>query len=208
MAVGDANCLAFSASLRGLLESSADSYECLRKVPLFLAKNRGEIVAAIERTAGNEINLAPGLEDALIHFTHARRLDKGESAQKSHSALATREYLKLLEQANVPLIIDCYSELCQVTHPAAGSIFFALRRQGDETLVVDTGTDAACIRDVANRYHEMMLPLFMFAFNAALLTFRVLSSMPLPDLHTPLSEFQIDRITGWEKLKTYIQGVG
>ena len=91
--------LPFTASARSLLESSADSWSTIRRVPRTLTgEQQGMIVKAL---AGHlEVLLInEELENILIHSSHARKLDKTETASmhKEHNAKAPWEYLKELK---------------------------------------------------------------------------------------------------------------
>ncbi len=61
------------------------------------------------------------LEDALIHFTHAGYVAKGEHVDPALRAEDTTEYLKSLATESVD-IMGCYRKVCDITHPGIGSV--------------------------------------------------------------------------------------
>lgn len=118
------NYLSFSANLRGLLESVADSNYSLLKIPTFLSKFSVEIEKAIKELDKDsdedfKIYLCSDLEEALLHFAYARKLSKNESAPKYHKAETNTDYINTLTNTN---FLKLYSELCQITHPAMPSV--------------------------------------------------------------------------------------
>jgi len=119
------NYLSFSASLRGLVESVADSMHALEPVPLTLAQASAQIKAAMSTTNVNEFVIIPEVEDKLIHFTYARKVKKGEEVPAGHRALQTREYIDVLKRFN-PKLETLYIEMCEATHPASKSVTWML----------------------------------------------------------------------------------
>src|SRR5262245_36839719 len=116
-AAREPNVLTFVAAFRGLLECSADAADVLKLVPLTLAENHERFMTAI-RSQASEMWGCPDLENALIHYSHATsKPDKAKPP--SHQAKTMRAYLDGLAKDGVPLVHECYSELCDITHPGA-----------------------------------------------------------------------------------------
>jgi hypothetical protein len=111
-AASQKNFLVFSACYRGLIESASDSYSALSQVPLPLANKFKWIMTAL---AGESKFLLQDehLENTLIHFSHARKLEKGERFPLPHKAKDTTYYIKKLQGADHGILLDCYSELCK-----------------------------------------------------------------------------------------------
>src|SRR5712691_5657740 len=82
----------FTAAFRGWLEASADTFDAFHGIPAELAEAHDVIGRAVAGRL-NEIAVAPELESRLIHFSHARRLEKGEEAPPFHQARQVKKYL-------------------------------------------------------------------------------------------------------------------
>ena len=137
---GAGNYLAFSASFRGLLESTGDAGYSLIIFPRFMAENAKEMVAVLN---GNGLAYGPGITDMecrLINFLNGKD-DPGKQRNKPTLednplvARSTREYLKYTFEKEFDSIYEFYSELCEITHPAAPSVQYLL-----ESSVTDKGT--------------------------------------------------------------------
>lgn len=59
---------------RAMLEGVADSIEALIHVPLVLAQRRDLVNQCLSGSCNDQLYGCEGLEEAMIHFTHARRL--------------------------------------------------------------------------------------------------------------------------------------
>lgn len=90
------NYLSFAASFRGLLEAAADSRYSFENVPRMLANGFPYLFEAAHGR-GRDLVLAPELEEALIHFSHARRLSRGEGAPDAHLAKRMKDYITRLQ---------------------------------------------------------------------------------------------------------------
>lgn len=115
LAAKENNFITFASTFRGLIESAADAYYSLADVPMTLAENHRKIIRALEGNL-DAVLLAGVLEEKLIHFIYARKIEKGEVVPDYLQAKSARAYLSELQQAKEGYIHDCYSELCQITH--------------------------------------------------------------------------------------------
>ena len=195
--------LPFAASLRGLLESGADSYLALRAIPLFLAENRIYVSDVLNgRPVDNLLFAAPEVENLLIHFTHARRLRKGEAAPEEHRAMHVRGYLDTLKDAELPGVDACYSELCELTHPAARSVYALLETSDGVNVSIASDPYPDEIHLILNSNRELMQQLLMFAFNPTLLILAVLNRFSVKSLQTPLMiQWDLDQIPAWHEVR-------
>jgi hypothetical protein len=100
--------LLFASSFRCLIESVADSYFSLSNLSTTLSKNINSINDSITSNLQN-IYLCKELENQLIHYSHARRLNNGESAPDSHKAEIAARYVKKLDKETNSDFYDCYS---------------------------------------------------------------------------------------------------
>lgn len=122
--------LMFAAALRGLIESAADTQTALRSVPVKLARRYRRIRAA---TLGKLDSIRPQhqIEEDLIHFTHARKLKKSETASDTHRAKQIQEHLDIFTSEKTENIAACYKKLCDYTHPGLSSVWLWVRPDGE-----------------------------------------------------------------------------
>lgn len=82
-----ANFLSFAANLRGLLEATADTCHALKPVPITLAENFTLIVDSLSaQKDSQQLIMSQELEDRLIQFYFARRLQRNSNEPDSHRA--------------------------------------------------------------------------------------------------------------------------
>ena len=162
------NLLSFSACLRGFLEAAADSHDVLQYLPLSLVEAREYFYAALHDPGQIERELSCGeLENRLIHFAFARRQDKGANSPPNHSPKATTDYIRKIQSFGVEGAAALYSELCELTHPAAPSVdCFLVATSHNYTL--NFGMDHQRIDDLLHRHNECLRKLILYSFNPAL----------------------------------------
>src|SRR5262245_1180588 len=68
-------------------------------VPTGIAPHLPLIINRIKQKPTDTITVSKKLEDKLIHFSHGRKLERGESDDPVHAAKQIREYLDSLKQA-------------------------------------------------------------------------------------------------------------
>lgn len=179
------NYLGFMASYRGFLESSADSYYSLGKVSWWLADFHVVIRLALDDRL-EQPTFFPDIENALIHFAHARRLEKGAAAPADHQARQTKEYIESLAGTADGRVAECYAHLCDSTHPAVGSLLCYVDAKPPaetEGFGITTAQDQDWIRSFANEYHDVSSRLMFFGAVPPMMTLRV------------LNEFNLDTVT-------------
>jgi hypothetical protein len=119
----EGNCLFGTyAACRGFLESAADSFYSLGPVPKTLAPSLKFIRERIKEKPTDTVVISKELEDRLIHFSHGRKLQRGEIADPVHAAKQIRDYLDGLKHAGISDVHAFYGELCSITHPSAESV--------------------------------------------------------------------------------------
>lgn len=196
------NLLSFSASLRGLIESAADASTALGKIPRTLARDHADIARALSGDLGSETFVASEMENKLIHFSHARHLTKAERADvpASHNAMKVREYIDVLEKGNIPKIIECYRELCDLTHPGASSVSMWLQPLSTLEMELRAGQDESEIAQFLVEYQKSLVDVISFAFNPAIVTLRVLNYFALSNFHTPtIHKWDLSGVPLWQK---------
>ncbi|MBI3909760.1 MAG: hypothetical protein HY320_02365 [Armatimonadetes bacterium] len=219
-ALDPANVLSHTANLRGLLEASADTSHSLSAVPGTLARDHAEIRRAL--AGGQDKFLVNGdLEDMLIHFTHGRKLGRGETAPESHRALCSRDYLDSLRQAVraaaedpaapdrlADLIGECYRRLCEMVHPGALSVHVFLQAETEDSPECALApNDVGRIGWLWSEYGEVISEACQFGINTPLLILGVLNSFDLAPVRTPgLESRHLQHIRGWRKLAEQLRG--
>ena len=184
--LGNPNFTAFNAAYRGCLEAAADSYHTFRSIPGWLADFHTVIRAALAKTI-EQPTLFKDLEDALIHFTHAGYVKKGEHVDPTLRAKATADYLKALGTEAVD-VMGCYRDLCDVTHPGIGSI-----RCYADGFKTDNGTgyslrfdrDAQQIAEFCKEYESVSRRMIFFSVVPPVMTLRLLNDFGVSELYTP-----------------------
>ncbi len=202
------NFFAFATAFRGFIESVADSYDVMRSVPATLAENAANIERAVTGKARDGMILGRELEDTLIHFAFARKTTPSEAAPASHSTKRVRKYLEVLERADIPHLIECYSELCDLAHSGISSVAVFLTEQSPGTLELQSVPSRRLVSDYCAAYQGMMLPMLMFGFNGPLVTLALLNWFSLPAFHTSPVTFQmVSTIPVWTKIEAKLRTV-
>lgn len=171
----DGNALAFSCSLRGLLESSSDSFYLLQNLFPSLKSVSKYMYVALKhpRDLRNQFLNFESLENLLIHYTYAKHWKKGEEPLPHHRNKPNAEYIQCLESFGVSGLSDLYAELCQLTHPAHPSVFCFVD-ETDETLTFNPNRDLLVIEDILNRYQTSITHLVQYPLNSALMVLSLL----------------------------------
>lgn len=203
-----ANALAFASVARGFMESAGDATTALLDIPESFAEIHAGIELALAGRLEESLMVAPTLEDDLIHFTHGRRLGKGEQAPDTHRARPIREYLEILERGKVPRIGDLYSQLCDITHPGASSVWMWVDKVSSEDYVVSIDSDQLVIEDIMTSFGDTLNRTIMFAFNPSIVTLAVLNYFSLPEVHTnPLIHWDLAAIKLWRDCHRHLAGL-
>ena len=211
-AVIENNFLVFSASFRGLMESGADASTAFLGTPLTLAHLHPSITECLAGRA-TTILVSSELENDLIHYSHARHLNKSERANvpTSHQARRVQEYLNIFGDQNADNVRQCYGDLCDLTHPGASSVWMWLASEDLTGSVyrLSTHQDEALIAGFLRQYATVPFELLMFAFNGPLIALNVLNYFSIEELHTPqLLNWNLNGIPAWTKCRDELGGRG
>jgi hypothetical protein len=199
--LGDPNLPAFAACLRGLIEGAGDVAHRLMPIPLTLAKLAGDIRSALAGRAASVV-ICEDMERRLIHFDLASR-SKPSAADPLFSAKNITEYLGSIDTGKDVLAL--YVDLCEVVHPAFGSLNWPTERAVSEHVerwrVIDD-TDADAILLLCRKHRAAIDKAQMVSVNCSVLCLRVLNEFPLPQLTTPmLGTWDLSFIRGWEVIR-------
>jgi hypothetical protein len=194
------NYTAFMAAYRGCLEASADSFHTFQSVPGWLAEMHTVIRAALAGTPAHPV-VFQDLEDALIHFTHARHVARNEVVEATHRAMQTKHYLDALAGDGLPEVTECYRRVCDVTHPGMGSIVCYADGYGTKT---GTGyrlrpdMDAKQILEFCSEFRAVSERMVFFGVVPPIMVLRILNDFAFPTVYTPgVMRIAADRHPAW-----------
>ncbi|MGR9431382.1 hypothetical protein [Rhizobium leguminosarum] len=198
-----ANIFGWSSAARSIIEAAGDAGEVLAAVPRTLAENKMMIQGCLSGSS-TVLQTSADLEDLLIHFSHARRIAKGEIAPDSHRAKSSATYVDFVTRMNVGDVRSLYSALCEIVHPASASV--ALFFTGvDNTLTLDFKSEGDFLKRNAKASRQVLAGCLMSSFNPALLTLRVLHSFDHFTKITPLKKVNFNAIPAWPPIEKLLK---
>jgi len=201
----DQNYYTFAASFRGLLESVADSTDSLLQIPNNLADIAYMVRDIVHNKPVKQFVIAKELEEKLMHYSHARKLEKNNQFPKYFNAKSNQDYL---QQFNDPQIKDCYSELCEITHPAARSVLFFLTNDPpdqDKHWVLVNDQDSLQIQVFCFKFKQIMPKILYLGINLPLINLKLLNFFELPNITTPIvNKLGMKQVQLWNDLKQKI----
>lgn len=203
-ALKDNNYFMFAASLRGLVESAADSMYCLIQVPGTIRDHFIGFDSALKGKFNAGLIICEQLEEILIHYSHGKKQPKGSSAPDAHFAKSSQEYLRALDDPNCTDVRDLYSELCEVTHPAERtvSIFITRRSENSQDHVINRDLDEFFIKDLLERHNRAFINVFQMSFNAALLSLYALNNFQDKRFYTPgMADVNMSKVPAFRELE-------
>lgn len=179
------NLLVFSASLRGFLEATVDSYYSLESLPTSLALNFKIINSALKGEL-NQSLLNNEIEKKLIHFQFAKKGKKG-SDENINIAHTNVEYIKSFDLENIG-IKEMYSELCEVTHPAANSVNCFTEEnvvsEHHSYIVTSTETDSIVISEMVSKYSKQIENLLKIGISLYCICLKILTLFDFENIHS------------------------
>ena len=204
----EGNCLFGTyAACRGFLESAADAFYSLGPVPKTLAPTLTSIRARIKEKPTDTVAISKELEDRLIHFSHGRKLQRGEITDPVHAAKQIRDYLDGLKHAGIRDVHAFYAELCSITHPSAESVvlWFDEAKEGHEVIWRRTGTgQRERIDEFLNHWRETNVGVFNAAFVPVFMSLRVLHKIDFLPKIPSLKSFPLESFTAWKQIERQI----
>ena len=194
----------WAAACRSLLESSCDIGHSLASVPLTLARYHRRIRQELKGKGTQEAIICKELEDALIHFSHGRKVNKEEHAPESHRARAPWEYLKFIDAMRIEGAKELYAELCEIVHPAARSvsIMFGMCSDG---LIARLESEPEILRSCVQKRQSVLSDVLMAAYNPPLLMLRVLHRFGIFAQLPSLKRYRFDAIPAWRQIEKALQ---
>ncbi len=200
--------LPFASSFRCLIESVADSYHSLASLGSTLAKSFKHIDEALKGNVESFV-LCSELEDLLIHYTHGRRLGAQEIAPDTHMAKTASNYVKTLDDETHSQFYDCYSELCQLSHPAAQGVLHMMLPLNEENFIFEHRFGKQKINSLLNKYKHIMPKLLTFGFNPSIISLKVINELKFVPLYVKgIDYFSLDHLVAWQNCKKDIHNTG
>ncbi|MBG9994450.1 hypothetical protein I6F50_05195 [Pseudoalteromonas sp. NZS127_1] len=200
--------LPFASSFRCLIESVADSYHSIGNLAPTISKSIKHIDNAL-RAKSAELVLCEELENQLIHFTHARRLKSEENAPQTHKAKTASYYVRKTDEEAGSQFYDCYSELCQLSHPAAQGVLTMMLPVDEENFIFEWKLGREKISNLVDKYEGIMQQLFTLAFNPSIISLKVINKLKFEPLYVKgIDKFNLDHIASWKKCKLDIEKAG
>ncbi|CAN7770280.1 hypothetical protein LJR245_007497 [Rhizobium leguminosarum] len=198
-----ANIFGWSSAARSIIEAAGDAGEGLAAVPRTLADHKLMIQGCLSGSS-TTLHTSAELEDLLIHFSHARKIAKGEIAPDSHRAKSSAAYVDFVTRMNVGDVRPLYAKLCEIVHPASTSVALFFSGAGD-TLTVDLKSEVDFLEKSAKASRQTLGACLMASFNPALLTLRVLHSFDHFTRITPLKKVNFSAIPAWPPIEKLLK---
>jgi len=194
--------LPFCAAARGLLEAAGDSFDGLPQVPLSLAQNHLAIKSALAAKSPPLLLNCEQIENVLLHFAHAKRVDKKQKSDVPEyvPAKLPSAYTKPLEAYEPGGFYAWYQELCELAHPASDSVCYMLLPEGEGRLAFHPSIDRERIYTHIAAHQQRLTELLRLSQVPALVMLRVLSHIGPSELRvSTLRDIDIGHIQLWQK---------
>lgn len=182
--------------------ATGDSCHTLNAVAMTLAENAVGIRR--ELSGGGVGATSTDLEDLPIHFTHARKVPKGEAAPASHNAEATIAYVRTLMTMGFPKEEVFYKALCERMHPAAAGLahYYVPSEHGFR---ISFDQDRPAMEAFVSEYQASMHDILSIALNPALLTLRVCGTFGIGTSPEALRSLDFSPIAVWSRTDAGLQ---
>jgi hypothetical protein len=202
--------LGFAASIRGLLESAADSMYSLEPVATTFGQEFDYISSVMAGNPSCSAILFGELEERLIHFYYASHFRRRESVLPGHKALSSREYIEIIQKFD-PNLGTLYTELCELVHPAAASLAWMFEEASIDEVgwtfeFLGEGNARRSISRLLDRHRVALLALCLAGCNYPLVTLKLLRALQLDEPALDfMDEVDLSGIPIWSKLAQKIE---
>lgn len=194
----------WASCTRALLEAVGDSSDAMRAIPGTLAAHHLFIRGCL---SGRERELSGSmeLEERLIHFSHARKLKRGEKERTppSHEAKSASEYIR---QIGLPEALTLYGDLCEYSHPAASSVEYLFSGVGEgSSFRVNPSRDEHKIQSLIRAYRAVFQDVLMIGFNPILLSLRVFHAFKFFPNIPELRDVNFSTVPAWATIERHLK---
>ena len=197
------NFFLFSSAARAFLESTTDYYDALEDSPLSLASHYKLLKKAIAGEFNSGLMDFEDFENRLLHFQEANR-----SNGRSNDNLKPKSAKEYMESRNLKHLglYDCYSYLCEITHPAKYSLDFFFD-EDKHIYTININKDQLMIDDFLKNYASKYSELLERTENFCVISFRFVNKFNIEEfcMHS-VERINIDSINLWRKIENYING--
>jgi hypothetical protein len=183
------NVLVLAATLRGVLEATADAYDAFEHIPLTLAACHSVVRRALNGSLTDVWASAPELETLLFHFAYAKRIES-ESEPRLVEAKSAKEYVQTQTQL-APLVADVYATLCQYSHPSTQTVFLFGEEKVEHDhmdLAFDPHLGAERMRTIIELSETIGMLIVSANVMPCVMTLQVLNRFDVPNVATPWAE--------------------
>lgn len=201
--------LGLCSCVRGLLESTADSMYTLECFLPTVANVWHDLKKVFGGVPLERPFIAKELEDSLIHFGFARRVNKGDEVPDGHKARSNRDYIDTIRKAD-PQLEELYCALVELVHPAKDSVHWMLQYEQKKThwkVSLNSGEEAATkICELLDTYKSALFSLVVLSCNFSLFTLKGLREMNLKDMDLSfMDEVNLDGVPAWRQFMQQIR---
>lgn len=202
---GNSIFFAYCASLRGFIESSADSYYSLRNVPQNLATYFKIMKHCIGGEESIYIHQFKELEDWGIHFLEAGKYEDKSLPEEHFKAKTNWEYLNVIDsEKKLKPVYPLYQKLCQITHPSRETTYLYFKEK-DSIWTVGSISEFDEITKLENSYNIEYEEIFQKSFNSALLSLWVIDQFSIEGLRcSEIRRINFENIEEFRKIKNFI----
>lgn len=198
------NYLVFCGAFRGFLLAAADTWFSMKDFSYSLANSAEVFYKQLTKNSGIQVALFEEWEKTFQHFLLAKK----ENTSRHLIAKSDASYIrKLGEGRNDNLIYECYSELCEITHPASSSLSLFYLFDENKGTEIKTDNDANYINSFCEKYKDIIPVILSRGINPSLLA---LGSVNLMASRTSIvcpgiEKIRLSAIKGWEQDKAKIK---
>jgi len=202
----NSNLFGFCASLRGFIESAADSFYSLRYAPQNLAKYFKTIKNCIDGKESQRIYNFKELEDWGIHFLEAGKYENKALNEDHFKAKSTWEYIKAIDSdTSLKPVYPLYQNLCQITHPSRDTANLFFRQTDDYIYEVCDINEKLKIESIVQSYDVEYEGIFQKSFNTALILLWIIDLFSIERLRCPrIRDIDFTDIPEFNKVKKII----
>lgn len=194
------NLYGWASCCRSLIEAAGDNAISLSPVPLTLAELHPTIRAHLRGDTSLPMTISKEIEDTLIHFTHARKIRKSDTAPDSHKAKQSSEYVQYIEKMNISGAADFYALLCELVHPASTSVEI-LFGADENAWFVDRGMEGRFLSKLTESKRDLMADIVAASLNAPVLILKVLHKFELFQKIDILRSYNFSQIPIWSRIE-------
>ena len=172
------NLFIFAASLRGLIESSADSFFLLHVLldRLFDFFPYFYMIQNDYKNIDFYISF-DDIEKKLIHFSFAKKQKDKNEILPDHDPKTNKEYISYIETfLKLERLTELYYELCNLTHPASPSVFCFIDEYNDK-YILNISKESELIYQMLKKYEKTIFNLIAGSVDYLLMALVILDKL-------------------------------